>query len=376
MVHAVVSDHVNVNGESPEVIWVFRRGRKQQLEEWRQGARAGEFFYGLIPLRHRYRLGFVEDDGPSLFWRMWYPIELMCARRMGMGFALHVPLRHLGALNRAQVVISTVDACGLPLALLKRAGLLRSKLIYISQGLTDSITRHGRGKWLSQRYRRLLLGVDQLATLSAGAAQGLASWLGVPEERVRVVPFGVDCEFWHQTSPPGTGGEDILSIGSDPGRDYATLLAAASGRPLHIVTRQPFELVGHPNVVKTADHTPRELRDLYAQARFVVIPLHDKDQPSGQSATLQAMACARAVIVTKTRGWWGETLLKDGENCVLVPPGDVEALRQAVQRLWDDPAACARLGHQARETVVHSFSEARMAEQLSQLIAAYLPKGS
>jgi glycosyltransferase involved in cell wall biosynthesis len=355
---------------SAEVVWVYRRGRRQLLDEWRRGERASEFCYGLVPLSDRYRTGFVEDGGPDLLWRVWYPLELLMARRMGMGFALHVPLRHLRTLNRARVVISTVDACGLPLALLKRIGLLRSRLVYISQGLSDRIDRHGRQAWLSKRYRELLLGVDQLVTFSAGAAEGLAAWLGVPRQRIHVLPFGVDCDFWHPTAAEGAVGGFVLSVGSDPGRDYDTLVEAIGDIPLHIVSRQPLSLGGRPNIRRTTAHGFAELRDLYSNARMVVIPLHDRDQPSGQSATLQAMACARAVIVTKTRGWWGEGFLQDGDNCVLVPPGDAARLRQAIQRLWEAPGTCARMGQRARETVVRCFSEARMAMELSRLITA------
>lgn len=356
----------------PEVVWVFRRNRKAWLEEWQRGERSGEFFYGLLSLRDRYRAGFVEDNGVNPLWRPWYPIELLIARKLGMGFALHVPLWHVNVLNRARVVISTVDACGLPLALLKRLGVLRSRLIYISQGLSDRIAAYGSEKWLSRFYRRLLLGVDQLVTFSPGAQQGLADWLGVRVDSILVCPFGTDCAFWHNTAPPGRLGDSIVSVGSDAGRDYQTLLAASGDLPLHIITRQHLPVQDRPTVTHTTEHSPSELRDIYSSARFVVIPLHDLDQPSGQSAALQAMACGKAVILTKTRGWWGETILRDDENCVAVPPGSVEALRHAMERLWSDPELCAHLGRKAREIVVASFSEARMAERLSDLIATTL----
>jgi glycosyltransferase involved in cell wall biosynthesis len=275
----------------------------------------------------------------------------------------------LPALNRARVLISTVDACGLPLALLKRVGALRSRLIYVSQGLSDRIEAYGREKWLPRWYRRLLLGVEELVTLSSGAGSALAAWLGVPDDRVRVLPFGTDHEFW-ANSAVGAVGAYVLSVGSDAGRDYATLLAASGDEPIHVVTRQPLSLDGRRNVVHTSRHSPRELRDLYSHARFVVIPLREGSQPSGQSAALQAMACGKAVVLTKTSGWWGETFLRDGDNCLVVPPGDPAALRAAIARLAAAPGDCARLGARARETVVAHFSETRMVKRLDELIVA------
>ena len=363
---------LDLSADAPEVVWVYRRSRRQWLDEWRRGERSGEFFYSLPTLSRQYRVGFVEDESRRPFLRAWWPVEWLLARRFGMGFALDVALRNLSVLKRARVVISTVDSCGLPLALLKRRGLLRGRLIYISQGLSDRVAAYGAGRWLSRRYRDLLLGVDELVVLSAGAREGLAAWLRVPPARIGVLPFGTDCEFWRHTASAGERGK-VVSVGSDSGRDYPTLLAASAGLPLHIITRQRLASEGHPNLVHSTDHSPLELRDIYSSAAFVVIPLLDRSQPSGQSATLQAMACGKPVIVTRTRGWWGEPFVRDGEACALVPPGDVSALREAMRRFWSEPDLCRRMGQKARETVVAHFSESRMAAALDRLIVGGRP---
>lgn len=372
---SVSSSRSAATHEAPAVVWVFRRSRRQWLREWEHGQRSSEFFYGLLSLRDRFHVDFVEDESPDPRRRVWYPIERLVARRIGMGFALDLALKRLRVLNRARVVVSTSDACGLPLALLRARGLLRSALVYVSQGLSDRVAAYGRQRALARWYRRLLLGVDELATLSDGAAAGLADWLGVPPARVHVLPFGTDHAFWRPTAPPGAG-EYVISVGSDAGRDYPTLLAACDDLPLHIVTRQPLARAGRPRVVHTSDHSPTELRDLYSRARLAVFPLLDRDQPGGQSAALQAMACARPVVLTRTRGWWGESFLRDGQNCVLVPPGDVAALRRALGALWAAPARCAEIGNAARDTVVAHFGEGRFAAALGDVLAAHVPAGS
>jgi glycosyltransferase involved in cell wall biosynthesis len=358
---------VIVAASAADVVWVYRRGRRHALARWQCGEDSSEFFYGLIPLRSRYRVGFVEGSSRPAFTRPWYLVERLIARRLQIGFALDVAVRHLRTLNRARVVIATVDTCGLPLGLLKRAGLLRSRLVYVSQGLSDRIAAYGASRRLARAMRKCVLAADAHATLSAGAATGLAAWLGISPARVSVLPFGTDHEFWHDTRPRVPDG--VVSVGSDAGRDYRTLLAAAGALPLHIVTRQSLEVPPGANVRVTSSHTPAELRDIYSGARLVAIPLHDRDQPSGQSAALQAMACARAVVLTRTRGWWGEDLLRDGDNCVLVAPGDVDAMRRILHELSVAPERCQRLGERARETVVRWFGEQRFADALAALIS-------
>lgn len=359
-----------------DVVWVFRRSRRQWLSEWLRGERSSEFFYGLPSLCARYCVGFVEDEGSNPLWFLWYPFEFLMSRRNGVGFALHVPLWHLRALNRARVIISTMDTCGLPLAFLKRLGLLSGRLIYISQGLSDRIKAYGFDKRLSRQYGRLLSGVEELVALSPGAAAGLADWLDIPSDRIHVLPFGADCHFWRHAAPPGAVGSEIVSVGSDAGRDYSTLLAACDRLPLHIVSRQRLTLRDRANVRQSSDHTPRELREIYSRARFVVIPLFDIEQPSGQSTALQAMACGKAVVLTRTRGWWGGDRLRDGENCVVVPPGDAQALREALWYLWSNPATCGLIGQKARNTVESYFGVDHMTARLSELISLQLSSGA
>ncbi len=60
----------------------------------------------------------------------------------------------------------------------------------------------------------------------------------------------------------------------------------------------------------------------------------------------EGMSRGKAVIGTRPGGH--EDMIEDGKNGLLVPSGDVEALREAMQRLVASPAERERLGAQAR----------------------------
>ena len=110
------------------------------------------------------------------------------------------------------------------------------------------------------------------------------------------------------------------------------------------------------------------LRELYQASRFVVIPLKESSQPQGQSVALQAMACGKAVILSRTRGLWSKDLMKHLENCYFVPAGSVSALQEAIDHLSRDTALCARLGHAARASVERHFSSDLMAKQIAAIL--------
>ncbi len=111
--------------------------------------------------------------------------------------------------------------------------------------------------------------------------------------------------------------------------------------------------------------TDDEVRDLYGGAAAVVVPTKDVPQPSGQSVTLQAMACARPVVLTRTRGLWAPESLRDGQNVVLTAPADSEALARSVRFLLDDERRASAIGTSARDTVL---SEATVEEYADRLL--------
>lgn len=77
-------------------------------------------------------------------------------------------------------------------------------------------------------------------------------------------------------------------------------------------------------------------------------------------AVAEAMACGRPVVASQRGGIL--TSIDHPETGLLVPPGEVEALSDAVGRLLTDPAAPERIGTAARRKAVQALSTARMVE--------------
>lgn len=69
---------------------------------------------------------------------------------------------------------------------------------------------------------------------------------------------------------------------------------------------------------------------------------------------LEGGAAGLALVATDSVGC--REIIRNGENGVLVPPGDVPALASALKRLIADPEERARLGRAARATIERDFS--------------------
>ena len=65
---------------------------------------------------------------------------------------------------------------------------------------------------------------------------------------------------------------------------------------------------------------------------------------------------AAGAALAAARSGAAEVVVADGTTGLLVPPGDVDALTAALEKLMHDPSAAATMGRRARERAVAEFS--------------------
>lgn len=88
--------------------------------------------------------------------------------------------------------------------------------------------------------------------------------------------------------------------------------------------------------------------------------VHPADM-EGLGVSLLQAAAAQVPIIASRAGGMPEAV-HDGDNGILIEPGDVPALAAAMNRLLDDPATRARMGAAGRALVLREFSTAVMCE--------------
>ena len=277
-------------------------------------------------------------------------------------------------LNDADVVFSTVDTVGIPLALLARRGLVRTPIVYAAIGLPERLaqlrTTRARRMFLDA-YRRL----HTIVAYGWGEVDALRDWLGDGGPQVLFVPFGVDTTYF-VVQAGTTVDTDIVSIGADPRRDHALYLALARAHPEWsfrlVLTREsarPLEAV--PGNVTVEKDLPFDgVRDRLASARAVVLPVRDNSYSGATTVLLQAMATGKPVVVSRTAAITTGYQLEDGVNCRLVSPGSLDELDAAVREFLADDSHAATLGARARETVERSLTWSRYTETMANLLSA------
>ncbi len=307
------------------------------------------------------------------------PLARVIAGRVGMvqGQVAEVCLRQ----RRYRYIVAWADRLGLPLALLFKLSGSRRDTVLISVWLS----RLKKAIFLTRfRVHTHLRAIVNYGSVQMDIASGR---LGVPREQLFLALQPVDERFW--SPQPGAAPTEnlICSVGWEA-RDYRTLVEAVRGldlgaelavgstvlSPSGDVSDQykamEHEIMGvgglPPNVRLHRDLDQRALRDLYARSLFFVVPLRDVDYDAGVTALTEAMSMGKAVIVTRTRGQ--VDLIEDGVQGLYVPPGDVGALRAAIERLRNDPAGADRMGRAGRALVERQHTLDGYVQRLADIV--------
>jgi glycosyltransferase involved in cell wall biosynthesis len=211
-------------------------------------------------------------------------------------------------------------------------------------------------------------GIDRLCVPAPYQRELVTQRWRIPRSRMMKANWSVDTQFWGPMER--TESNLICSVGREM-RDYETLVSALRTLeiPCHIaagtgVLNEAFSSFDSrasnvaakslPPGVTAGPKSPSELRELYANARLVVVPVMPSESDNGVTSILEAMAMGRAVVSTATVG--RAQILEHDVNCLLVAPRDRIALSAAIQELWDDPERRARLGAAGRERVLAEHS--------------------
>ena len=265
-------------------------------------------------------------------------------------------------------------------------GLLEVNAPLIEEQATYRALRDGAG---AERVAgRTFRAAGRLLAVSAE----VAAWIerrGAPRARVHVLPNGVDAARFRPDIPPALPGAPgsftvgfvgtmkpwhglnvlveafdrlhrraantrLLLIGDGPAR--AAVLADLSSRGLAKVVRC------------TGAVAPAEVPAFLTSIDAAVAPYPDgQDFYFSPLKVYEYMAAGRAVVASRV-GQLG-TVIRDGVNGLLCPPGNAAALAAALEGLRQAPALRARMGRAARAQVLRRHTWEAVAARVLDLAA-------
>jgi glycosyltransferase involved in cell wall biosynthesis len=217
----------------------------------------------------------------------------------------------------------------------------------------------------------------------SGAAKGFCVELGVPDEKIEIIPNGVDLSIFN-ADVDGSAMRTKLGVKQEPLIATAIRLVKRKG-PGHLVNafskvikamsnaklaiagggteaaslRTQIKKLGLEKSVLMLGRLQREqVAELMAAANVFVLPSMFE---SFGLVLLEAMAVGTPVVCTRTQG--ALEIVKDGEDGLVVPLENDDALADAIVRVLNDRQLAERLRANGQKTVHEKFSWEKTAKK-------------
>ena len=204
--------------------------------------------------------------------------------------------------------------------------------------------------------------------------------LGSP---AHLLPHGVDLNLFKPRPSDSNGTLRLLAVGRlVEKKGFHFLIAALAGlkipfalsivgdgpererlRRLTVFNKLESQVIFHGSA------THSELPQMFAEADVVIVPsIHDQsgDRDGLPNVVLEAMASGRAVVASDA-GAISSAITND-ETGLLVPPGDAEALREAIERLAASRELRRQLGQNGRQRAERDYEVGRCSERFHELL--------
>ncbi|HEV8483362.1 MAG TPA: glycosyltransferase family 4 protein [Blastocatellia bacterium] len=293
---------------------------------------------------------------------------------------LSLSLKALMLARKADVICSHwMVPCGLIGSLLARV-LRKPHIVVEHSGGLHLLSRVRGGRWLS----RFIVGAAQkVVVVSSDLRCKLMALSPEAGHKIEVIPMGTSIGYRTAKGPGNDGdGQTILFVGrlakikgvevllrAAQGEDWRLLIAGRGERRRHLEDLAELLKID-ARFIGQVDSAQRQR--LLTLAQVVVIPsivLPDGRTEGMPVACLEALAAGLPVIASRVGGL--PEIITDGENGLLVEPGDPDMLRETLKLVLSDRSLQQHLRLNARRTALR-FDWVQVGMRFAELIKGSL----
>jgi len=255
----------------------------------------------------------------------------------------------------------------------KLAGI---KIVY-TEHAKQTISEHSLARFAAKFFS---YGTKKVVCVSENLRTFFLEKLGVADARIQVIHNGIDVDRFQMDQLSFSENRSKQVIGCiarlTEAKDHANLLEAFS-LIVRKFKRVRLVLVGEGEMRRDIERkidalglsatvellgNRNDIPDLLAGMDIFVLPSKREGFPV---SILEAMAAGRPVVSTDVGGV--SEVIVSGENGIIVPPANAEALADALLKLLNAPDMCRVMGSEGQLTVRTSFSVESMMNSYSSL---------
>jgi glycosyltransferase involved in cell wall biosynthesis len=346
-----------------KTVVVFNFDLPHILEEWKQEGHSAHHLWGVTELP-----------------KYGIDVELLPYEKFGILKKVSQKLKFLGDLDQQlriflakdtyDVIYSAHHLTTALLAFLRKVKLLNKPIVAVAH-------RSFKKTLFSQLFTALFVeGNDKILCLSEATKEHLHNNFGISNAKLDVLSWCIDIQYEKFSDEnivfPLSESRHILSSGRTH-RDYETLLSAfqeidyslrilgcspiSNEKDARSLYLDPSQVPKNISFVDRFIPTPEAIDEI-KQAYAVAVPLkiYDKEPCSaiGLTSLLEAMAMAKAVVITRNE-YIGIDVEKEQIGLV-VEPGDVEGWKKAITFLLNNPDVAQEMGYRGRQLVKEKYN--------------------
>jgi glycosyltransferase involved in cell wall biosynthesis len=227
----------------------------------------------------------------------------------------------------------------------------------------------------------------RLRHIAANSQQSIreAIEIGVRPDRLTLVPNVIDTSVFYPVVRPLDAPVELLSVGRlgpEKRQDiFLNVLARARARsaspltgrivgdgPLRQALEKQASALGLTPETAVFSGAVADMPTAYHGAGIFVL---SSDHEGSPNVVLEAMACGLPVVATRVGGV--PDLVEHGRTGLICPPGDEEAICEAVLRLTADPRLRRQMGERARMVAEERHSDTLLPSWLRDLYGVAMP---
>lgn len=215
---------------------------------------------------------------------------------------------------------------------------------------------------------KILGNIDRIIFHAKTEEELFKNIFNLPESKLKLVHFGINFNQYsklkHSTPVSLQLKNFILSVGQDRHRDIKMLQKIALKFPEKIfilATGNKTLKKIETNNLKVLNASLSEIRWLYNNCEFVLIPLLYNEHVSGCTTILEAGCFEKVVITMKTPGM--DDYILDKETSFLFEPNDYKGIIQLIEKIESKEVELNSIGKNARRYILSkNFSTKKWAK--------------
>jgi glycosyltransferase involved in cell wall biosynthesis len=293
-------------------------------------------------------------------------LDKLCARIFGQPEHWALGRALVAQLDDNDLVFCTGEDVGIPLAILCKMAGKRPKLAVPVMAPDRLRTRTVLKLFSLEQQIALFL------TNTQAKADSMSCYLNLAPDQVHLFPEQTDVKFFTPGAALADKSRPIIASAGLEQRDYKTLGIATQDLDVDVRICAVSPNASAKTCVTFPEVTPQnmlirqhdwlELRQLYRDADVVVISLLNNHYSAGLTVLMEAMACRKPVVMTRTPGL-AEKLIDQG-YVIGVQPGDASSMQQAILKLLHNPEQAEALAERGYDLILSAHTSELYVDSL------------